>query len=120
MWIARIALVAAALARISSSPDIVPSDEIREDPVAGKKAQTEFAARGMREERDRRLRYDRDHMRAHRAVLALIRKARARFDRVRAKRALDAAAESVRGIVAQGRQRVQQIDRWRNNSKVLD
>ena len=41
MWIAHIALLAATLSRISTSPDIVPSDEVREDPAAGKKAQAE-------------------------------------------------------------------------------
>jgi hypothetical protein len=120
MWIARFLLAAATLARISTSPDIVQSDEIREDVAAGKKAAAEFAAREARDERDRRLRYDRDHMREHRALLALIRKARARYDRVRSRRALDGAVEAVRGIVADGRQRVQQIDRWRNSSKVLE
>lgn len=119
MWIAQIALLAATLSRISPSPDIVPSDEIREDPAAGKKAEAERAAEEAREERARRLRYDRDHMRAHRAVLALIRKARARYDRVRNGRALDAATEAVRAIVAEARQKVQEIDRWRNSSLVL-
>lgn len=119
MWIAHLALLAATLSRISPSPDIVPSDEVREDPVAGKKAEAERAAEEAREERARRLRYDRDHMRAHRAVLAVIRKARARYDRVRSRRALDAAADAVRGIVAAARQDVQEIDRWRNSSMVL-
>src|SRR4029079_5362645 len=119
MWIAHIALLAATLSRISTSPDIVPSDEVREDPAAGKKGEAERAAEEAREERARRLRYDRGHMRAHRAVLALIHKARARYDRVRSVRTLDAAAEDVRGIVAKARQEMQQIDRWRNSSMVL-
>jgi hypothetical protein len=119
MWIAQVALFAATLSRISPSPDIVPSDEVREDLAAGKKAEAQRAAEEAREERARRLRYDRDHMRAHRAVLALIRKARARYDRVRSARTLDATAEAVRDIVAKARQEVQQIDRWRNSSMVL-
>lgn len=119
MWIAHVALLAVTLSRISTSPDIVPSDEVREDPLAGKKAEAERAAEEAREERARRLRYDREHMRAHRTVLALIRKARARYDRVRSARALDATADAVRAIVVKARQEVQEIDRWRNSSMVL-
>jgi hypothetical protein len=117
--LALIVLLAEAVTPRSSSPDIVTSDHIREDPVAGKKAYEEFLIQLKREDEENQLRFDRDHMRDHRAVLALFRKARARYDRARTKRAVDGAHEAAHEIAVDIRHRMEQIDRWRNNAKVF-
>jgi len=117
--LAVIVLLAETVTPRSSSPDIVTSDHIREDPVAGKKAYQEFQGQLKREDEENQLRFDRDHMREHEAVLALFRKTRARYDRARTRRAVDGAHEAAREIAADVRRRMEQIDRWRNHAKVF-
>lgn len=105
--------------RISPSPEVVESSEVKVDPVAGKKAEAADLKRREREDRHLRLRFDRDHLRQHQAVLADLRKARGRYDRVRSQRAVDAAREEVRQLVAAARQKMQDIDQWRNGTTLF-
>lgn len=117
--LALIVLLAETVTPRSASPDIVTSDRLREDPVAGKKAYQQFQVQLKREDEENQLRFDRDHMREHEAVLALFRKSRARYDRARTKRAVDGAHQAAHEIAVDVRQRMEQIDRWRNHAKLF-
>jgi hypothetical protein len=72
-----------------------------------------------REDRHLWLLFDRQHMRQHQAVLAGLIKARARYERVRSQRALDAARPEVGVVLKDVRQRMRDIDEWRNGSKIF-
>jgi hypothetical protein len=114
-------LIALALfaGRISPSPEVVESSEVQEDFAAGKKAYEAFRKHQAREERHVRLLFDRQHMRQHKAVLAGLQKARARYERVRSKRALDPARQDVSVMLDDVRQKMRDIDEWRNGSKLF-
>lgn len=99
---------------------VLDSSQVKEDPVAGKKAQAEYLKHLAREDRHRQLLFDRQHMRQHRAVLAGLMKARARYEKVRSKRALDSARQEVGIMLDDVRQKMRDIDEWRNGSKVFD
>jgi hypothetical protein len=112
-------IVLALFGRISPSPEVVESSEVKEDPAAGKKAYEAFRKHQAREERHHRLLFDRQHMRQHKAVLAGLQKARARYERVRSKRALDPARQDVSVMLDDVRQKIREIDEWRNGSKLF-
>ena len=115
-WLLAVALLAG---RISPSPEVVDSSQIKEDPVAGKKAEAQFLKHLEREDRHLRLRFDREHLRQHDAVLASLRKARGRFDGVRSERGLDAAREDARRTIADVQQKMHDIDPWRNGTTLF-
>jgi hypothetical protein len=104
---------------ISPSEDVLDSSQVKEDPVAGKKAEAEFLKRLAREDRHLWLLFDRQHLRQHRAVLAGLIKARARYERVRSKRGLDSARPEVGLLLEDVRQKMRDIDEWRNGSKIF-
>jgi hypothetical protein len=119
MRFAMILVLAEIITPRSPSPDIVDSSHVREDVEAGRKAQAAFQARVAREDHDRQLRFDRVHMREHKQMLALFRKARARYDRARTERAIDGARTATRGGATSIRHTMEEMDRWRNSSKVF-
>jgi hypothetical protein len=101
-------------------PGVVDSSQIREDPEASKRDWAWLEAHEAREEFERHLRWDREHMKQHRAVLAAIAQARSRYHRVRTKRALETTHDLVRTAAPNIRRQVHDIDPWRNGSYVLD
>ena len=103
-----------------TSAEVLDSSQITVDPVAGKKAEAEYLAHLQREDRHLRLRFDREHLREHQAVLAGLREARARYERARAEAAVERALQDVGAMVAEIRQNVRAIDEWRNGSKLFD
>jgi hypothetical protein len=119
MWMAAVTFTLLATV-VPTGPDIVDSSQVREDPVASAKAWSQFQAQLAREERGQRLRYDRDHIRAHKAVLATIRRERARYDRARTSRAVEILQATMGSVAAALRRQVQEIDPWGNGSKVGD
>jgi hypothetical protein len=90
-----------------------------EDPVAGAKSTAEWRTFMAAEERERRLHYDRDRLKQHRAVLRLLRAARARYDRARVKAAVEDARARSSATAEEVRRRMAEIDRWGNNSNLL-
>jgi hypothetical protein len=71
------------------------------------------------EERERKLHYDRDRIREHRALMRLLAGARARYDRARTSAAVAAAQTRLPETVAEARRRIKVIDHWGNNSNLL-
>jgi len=119
LWLAATLALADVIVPKSVSPDIVDSTHVREDVEAGRRAEATFKANELREARERRLRFDRAHLREHRQVLALFRKARSRYDRARGPRALKDSREAALVVVTDIRRRMDEMDHWRNNSRVF-
>jgi len=103
----------------SPSKEVLDSSQIKEDPVAGKKAEAEFLKRLAREDRHLWLLFDRQHLRQHQAVTAGLVKARARYEQARSKRAFDSARQDVGILLADVRLKMRDIDEWRNGSKIF-
>lgn len=116
VWLMLLGLLAAPA---SPSKEVLDSSQIKEDPVAGKKAEAEFLKRLAREDRHLWLLFDRQHLRQHQAVLASLVKARARYERVRSKGALDSAGQAVGILLDDARKKMRDIDEWRNGSKIF-
>ena len=104
-----------------TSPGGSPADAGRlpEDPVAGAKATAQWRAHLAEEERERRLRYDRDRMKEHRAVVGFLVATRARYDRARSKAAVTAIATRLPPAIDGVRRRITRIDHWGVNSNLL-
>ena len=96
-----------------------PGARLPEDPVAGAKATQQWRDFMAAEERERRLRYDRDHLKDHRAVLKVLVATRARYDRARTKAAVLAIQKRLPPTVDGVRARITRIDHWGNNSNLL-
>ena len=71
------------------------------------------------EERERKLHYDRDRMKDHRAVLKILIGTRARYERARSEAAVNAIKARLPETVEVVRRRIDRIDHWRVNSNVL-
>ena len=95
-------------------PSLLP-----EDPVAGAKATAEWQAHLVKEERERKLRYDRDRIKDHRAVLRFLVAPRARLDRATTPAAQAAARARLPPAIEAVRQRITKIDKWGTNSNLL-
>jgi hypothetical protein len=94
-------------------------DRLPEDPVEGAKATAQWHEHMVREERDRKLHYDRARIREHRAVLRLLAQARGRYDRARTPAAVAAARARLPQTVAEARRQIAVIDHWGVNSNLL-
>jgi hypothetical protein len=93
--------------------------QLREDPVEGAKATAQWRAHLAEEERERKLRYDRDRMKDHRAVLRFLVTTRARLDRAASPAAVAAIRAKLPPALAAVRRRVTGIDKWGVNSNLL-
>jgi hypothetical protein len=100
-------------------PAAPASDRLPEDPVAGAKSTAQWRTFMAAEEHERRLHYDRDRIKQHRAVLRLLKAARARYDRARTKAAIDAARAGFSATADDVHKRMTEIDHWGNNSNLL-
>jgi len=90
-----------------------------EDPAAGAKSTQQWRQFMAAEEHERRLNYDRRHMKEHRAVLRFLVATRARYDRAKTKAAVLAIQKRLPPAVEETRRRITQIDHWGNNSNLL-
>jgi hypothetical protein len=91
-----------------------------EDPAASKASEAQLRAHMEREERERRLNYDRRKLSEHEVVFALIKNARARYDRAKTARAVAQAQADLTAHIAQIRRRIVNIDHWGVNSNLLE
>ena len=89
------------------------------DALQGAKATAQWREHLAFEERERKLHYDRDRMKDHRAVLKLLIGTRARYDRARSAAAVTAIKARVPETAEAVRRRVERIDHWRVNSNLL-
>jgi hypothetical protein len=94
-------------------------DRLPEDPVAGAKSTQQWRQFMASEEHERHLRYDRNHLKEHRAVLKFITATRARYDRAKTKSAVLSIQKNLPPAVEGVRRRITAIDHWGNNSNLL-
>ena len=91
----RLLPIAIALA-IVCAPGVLPPpparavDRLPEDPAAGAKSTAQWREHMVAEEHERKLHWDRDHLKEHRAVVKFLVTTRARYDRAKTKAAVTA------------------------------
>ena len=90
-----------------------------EDPAAGAKSTQQWRDFMASEEHERRLGYDKRHLKEHRAVLKFLVATRARYDRAKSKAAVLAIQKRLPPAVEETRRRITKIDHWGNNSNLL-
>jgi hypothetical protein len=91
-----------------------------EDPVASQASAAAWRAHMEREERERRLNYDRRKLSEHEAVVAFIKNARESYDRAKTASAIAQVKASLTPLIAQIRKRIAAIDHWGVNSNLLE
>jgi len=104
-----------AVAAASADPGRLP-----EDPVKGAESSAQWRAFMASEERERKLGYDRRKLDQHRAVMAMLSGARARYDRAKTAAAVAKVRSELPATTADIRRRIEHIDQWGNNSNLLD
>ena len=117
---ASIAAVALALAIAAADAPTTPHPApLPEDPAKGAAATAQWRAHLAAEERERKLHYDRDRMKDHRAVLRFLVATRARYERATSKAAVLAIQSRLPPAIEKVRKRIARIDHWRVNSNLL-
>ena len=116
-----IAAAALALAAALAAADARPPQPGRlpEDPAKGAAATAQWRAHMAAEERERKLHYDRDRMKDHRAVLRFLVATRARYERATSRAAVLAIQARLPPAIEKVRRRITRIDHWRVNSNLL-
>jgi hypothetical protein len=97
-----------------------PGDRLPEDPVAGAKSTQQWRQHMVDEEHERKLHYDRDRMKKHRAVVKFLVATRARYDRAKTKAAVTAIRTRLPPAVDGVRKQITAIDKWGTNSNLLE
>jgi len=98
---------------------IAVDGRLPEDPVAGQKSTAEWREHLAEEERERKLGYDRRKLAQHRALLALLRSARARYEGARSEPEVLSARARMPALSVEARRRIADIDHWGVNSNLL-
>ena len=109
----------AVAAEAKSQPPPPSPPPLPEDPVLGAKSTAQWREHLAFEERERKLHYDRDRMKEHRAVLKVLIGTRARYERARSEAAVTAIKARWPETVEAVRRRIDRIDHWRVNSNLL-
>ena len=97
-----------------------PGDRLPEDPVAGEKSTQQWREHMRHEEHERKLHYDRDRLKQHRAVVKFLVATRARYDRAKSKGAITAIQTRLAPAVDGVRKQITAIDKWGTNSNLLE
>lgn len=108
---------ASAIARTAASAD---PERLPEDPVKARQATEQWRQHLIEEERERKQMYDRAHEKEHEAVLAGIRKARARYDAAKTKGAIATARAAFRSSLPALQKAVVAINPDRQSSNLQD
>jgi hypothetical protein len=121
----RLLPIAIAFAIVCAPDGLAPpparaGDRLPEDPAAGAKSTAQWREHMAAEEHERKLHWDRDHLKEHRAVVRFLVATRARYDRAKTKAAVTAIRTRLPPAVDGVRKRITQIDRWGTNSNLLD
>jgi hypothetical protein len=90
-----------------------------EDPEAGARSVAEWRQHLEREERERRLSYDRHRLREHGEVLKRLRDARRSYDSAVTPRAVESARKAFQATLPKLEATFDAIDHWGVSSKVL-
>jgi len=97
-------------------PSQVGGETLPEDPVAGKRAEEQWRAHLAREDRERQLARDRHTLAHHKAILALLLRARRDVERARSEKAVRAATARIAETESQVEKRLGRINVWGNVS----
>jgi hypothetical protein len=97
-----------------------PGDRLPEDPVLGAKSTAQWREHLAYEEKERKLHYDRDRLKQHRAVVKFLVATRARYDRAKTKAAVTAIQTRLPSAVDGVRKQITAIDKWGTNSNLLE
>jgi hypothetical protein len=95
-------------------------DRLPEDPVLGAKSTAQWRQHMIEEEHERKLHYDRDRLKQHRAVVKFLVATRARYDRAKSKAAVSAIQTRLPPAVDAVRKQITAIDKWGTNSNLLE
>jgi hypothetical protein len=109
----------AAEVAVQRTPDVPAAGRLPEDPVAGKRSEAQWQQHMDAEERERQLGYDRRALPQHQAAMRLLAAARARYDRARTKAAVARVKAGMPALRTELRARLDAIDHWRVNSRLL-
>jgi hypothetical protein len=101
------------------APTVDPS-RLPEDPAAGRRSEEQWRKHMADEEHERQIGFDKRHLTEHRAVVALIAAARARYDRAGSEAALAQARTDMPRRIDEIRGRVTALDHWGVNSRLLE
>ena len=115
-----VALALVCAPRGLSAQPARPGDRLPEDPVAGAKSTQQWREHLVEEEHERKLHYDRDRLKKHRAVVKFLVATRARYDRAKTKAAVTAFRARLPPAVDGVRKQITAIDKWGTNSNLLD
>jgi len=113
------AIAALVLALAAADAQTHHPARLPEDPAKGAAATAQWRAHMAAEERERKLHYDRDRMKDHRAVLRFLVATRARYERATSKAAVTAIRARLPPAIETVRRRIARIDHWRVNSNLL-
>lgn len=91
-----------------------------EDPVKGAQATAQWEAHLAKEERMRKLRYDRRKIEDHRTILAILREARDNYDRAKTLERVSASQNGFTATATSARRRIEKLDPWGVNSNLLE
>lgn len=94
-------------------------NRLPEDPAAGAKSTQQWRDFMAAEEHERRLVYDRNHLKEHRAVLRFLTATRARYDRAKTRSAVLAIQRRLPAAIDGVRRQITALDHWGNNSNLL-
>lgn len=103
-----------AEAASSASPGALP-----EDPEAGARSVAQWKLHLEREERERRLNYDRRRLPEHRQIVTLLRNTRTSYDRAAGERAVLAAEQRFHDALPKLESMLDHLDHWGASSRVL-
>ena len=98
----------------------IDTGRLPEDPVLGALASSQWRAHLVAEERERKLAFDRRKLDGHRAVVAMLRSARDRYDRATTPKAVEKARALQVSTNGEIRDLLADIDHWGVNSNLLD
>jgi hypothetical protein len=110
---------ASSSASSSASAPPANSNRLPEDAALGKRSQLQWRKHMDDEERERQIGFDRQHLKAHRAVVARFRAARSLYDRATTEAALAKARTEMPQRVEEIQKQVTELDHWGNNSRLL-
>jgi len=113
---ATLVLVLTAADASASRPQVGP---LPENPALGAAATAQWRAHMAAEERERKLHYDRDRMKDHRAVLRFLVTTRARYERATSQAAVTVIRARLPPASEKVRRRITRIDHWGVNSNLL-
>jgi hypothetical protein len=121
----RLPVITIALAIVCAAGALAPpaaraADRLPEDPVAGARSTAQWREHLVAEEHERKLHWDRDHLREHRAVVKFLVTTRARYDRARTKAAVTAIRTRLPAAIDAVRKQITRIDHWGTNSNLLE